>query len=891
MLDEVSILFRDVADLSPAERERYFEQHDVPKRLRIEVESLLRFDAPDAPLVDLIGSAAEGVLQSRASASEGLRCGPYRLERLLGRGGMGEVFLAERADGQIRQRVAVKLLRESAPIESLRDRFLQERQILASLQHPGIARLLDAGETAEGRPYLAMDYIDGVPIDEYTRDLDLQSKLLLFLKVCDAVSYAHRNLIVHRDIKPSNILISSDGEPKLLDFGIAKILDAATDQTRTQERRLTPDYASPEQVRGASQTTATDVYSLGGVLYRLLTGRSPHAFPTTTPEAIDAAICSTDPAPASRLNPALPADLDFIVLKALRKEPEERYTSVEALAGDIRAFLEWRPVRARSGDRWYRARKFVRRYWMPVAAAAFVIASLSAGLYVANRQRLVAEHRFSQLRQLAHQVIFDSYNTISGLPDAIDAQTKLVATATQFLAGLGSDATRDKQLALEVAESYIKLARLQGVPTWNNLGQYAEAVENLRKAEALLDPIVAANPGDRYAIYLSANAAHDRAIAAEAAGQPGQMIAEASKVRERFDQLVRLGNLTRKEINAATYIYASLADRYIHLHRFQDAMRYARAGIDISRTNSTVSGPRAETFSVLATALKYSGDFQGALEANREARSEFEKYRRNETELPEHYDARYARLTLSEVRSLEGLLLAEDGGVDLNQPRQAEVLFREAFDAVQQNARNEPKQYQSRSAVAECGLYLGNVLRDSSPKEALDVYDDSLMRIREVPSDIQARRQEASLLAASSYAARRLYREADARNRIDAAFRLLRDTRDYPAEIIKPGSEADRAVRALADHYAGTGQTNQAIEAYRDLRGKVLKSNPDAPNDLLNAAQLSRLDATLAGLLRRAGRADEAAALDQNRLELWRQWDRKLPNHPFVQRQLAMRRE
>jgi hypothetical protein len=259
--------------------------------------------------------------------------------------------------------------------------------------------------------------------------------------------------------------------------------------------------------------------------------------------------------------------------------------------------------------------------------------------------------------------------------------------------------------------------------------------------------------------------------------------------------------------------------------------------------------------------------------------------------LPEHYDARYARLTLSEVLGLEGLLLAEDGGVDLNQPRQAEVLFREAFAAAEQNARNEPKHYQSRSAVAECGLYLRNVLRDSSPKEALDVYDDSLMRIREVPSDIQARRQEASLLAASSYVARGLYREGDARNRIDATFRLLRDTQDYPAEIIKPGSEADHAVRALADHYAGTGQTNQAIEAYRDLRCKIVKSNPDAPNDLLNAAQLSRLDVTLAGLLRRAGRGDEAAALDQNRLELWRQWDRKLPNHPFVQRQLAMQSE
>jgi len=310
-------------------------------------------------------------------------------------------------------------------------------------------------------------------------------------------------------------------------------------------------------------------------------------------------------------------------------------------------------------------------------------------------------------------------------------------------------------------------------------------------------------------------------------------------------------------------------------------------GIEISRSNSTVAGPRAGAFTVLATALQYLGDFQGALEATREARSEWEKYRRYETDMPDHYWPAYARLTLSGVRSGEGLLLAEDGGVDLNQPREAAVLFREAFDAAEENARNEPKDYLSRGQLAESGLYLGNVLRYRSPEQALEVYDHSLMRIREVPSDIQARRQEASLLAASSYTARRLHREGDARDRIDAAFRLLRDTRDYPTEMIKPGSEADDAARALADHYAETGEPNQAIEAYRDLRGRIMKSNPDLQNDLLNAAQISRLDSVLATLLRRVGRTDEAGSLDQNRLELWRHWDRKLPNNPFVQRQIA----
>ena len=406
MRDEVLRLFREVDDLTPAERSLYFEKREVPADLRAELESLLQFDAPDTPMAEMVSGAAQAFLESLEEfPAPGLRCGPYRLERLLGRGGVGEVFLAERADGQVEQRVAIKLLCRGVPRASLRSRFLQERQILAWLQHPGIARLLDVGETAEGRPYLVMDYIDGVPIDVYSRKLDLRGKLRLFLGVCDAVAYAHRNLIIHRDIKPSNILVDGGGQPKLLDFGIAKILDAATDQTRTQERLLTPDYASPEQVRGAAQSTATDIYSLGAVLYRLLTGQSPHAFPNRTTEAIDAAICTTEPAPARRLNPELPADLDFILLKALRKEPEERYTTVEQFADDLRAFLESRPVRARSGNFWYRSRKFARRYWMPVSAAAVVILSLAAGLYIAERQRAIAEGRVTQLRQLSRQLL------------------------------------------------------------------------------------------------------------------------------------------------------------------------------------------------------------------------------------------------------------------------------------------------------------------------------------------------------------------------------------------------------------------------------------------------------------------------------------------------------
>ena len=319
----------------------------------------------------------------------------------------------------------------------------------------------------------------------------------------------------------------------------------------------------------------------------------------------------------------------------------------------------------------------------------------------------------------------------------------------------------------------------------------------------------------------------------------------------------------------------------IGMHRFEDAARYAGQGVEISRTIS-VPGARTQAFCILASARKYLGDFPGALEAIREARKQEESYRHGNDYWP-----LYGREILAMVRWHEGLLLGEDGGVDLNRPLEAAELFQEAFKALEESAKNEPKDYQDRIALAEPGLYLGNVLRHSNPARALEVYDNALIRIREVPNDIMARRKEACVLASSSYAARRIHHEKDAKARIDAAFRLLRETKDYPTEKIKPGGEADTAVRALADDYAETGQHDRAIEVYEELRRKVMISNADEQNDLLNAVYLSRLDASLASLLRRAGRTEEAIALEGNRLNLWRHWGSKLPNNPFVQRQLA----
>src|SRR5262252_7886584 len=359
----VEELFHEVADLSPADRAQYFGEHQVNQEIRQEVEALLAFDSGASSFLERdVSIAASRALPQLEG--KGWRAGPYRLLNLIGRGGMGTVYLAERADGEVTQRLAVKLLPPGAG-DPQRERFLQERQILASLAHPNIARMLDAGHIDNGQPFLAMEYVDGKPIEEFAATLDVQQKTALFLKVCAAVAYLHRNLVVHRDLKPSNILVTADGEPKLLDFGIAKMLDAATDTTMTSMRMLTPDYASPEQVVGGMVTTATDIYSLGAVLYRLLTGKPPHEFQEHSPEAIAMTVTSREVTRPSKWTPALKGDLESILLKALRKDPLERYTTVERFAEDLQAYLESRTVKARSGNAWYRTRKFVRRYRAP----------------------------------------------------------------------------------------------------------------------------------------------------------------------------------------------------------------------------------------------------------------------------------------------------------------------------------------------------------------------------------------------------------------------------------------------------------------------------------------------------------------------------------------------
>ena len=438
---KVKEIFHAALELSANEREPFIKNAcGADENLLKEVETL--FEAHDeaerfiekpaiAPMTDLIEDSA-------SFSREGQIIGAYKIEREIGKGGMGAVYLAERADQEFEKKVAVKLIKRGYDTDEIIKRFRSERQILATLEHPFITRLIDGGATDDGLPYLVMDYVEGLPLTQFAdkNELSINERLKLFLQICSAVQYAHRNLIIHRDLKPSNILVGADGTPRLLDFGIAKL--TATNAAQTLEKTftvfqaMTPEYASPEQVSGAIVTTSSDIYSLGVILYELLTGHRPFSFKTKTPDEISRVITDTIPTKPSEVlerekgrkgergnielsstvspSPYLPfspsqlrGDLDNIILMAMRKEPERRYSSVEQFADDINKYLNELPVIAQEDTFSYRAGKFIKRNKAGVAAGAGIAISLIAGLAATARQAKIARRQRDKARSEARK--------------------------------------------------------------------------------------------------------------------------------------------------------------------------------------------------------------------------------------------------------------------------------------------------------------------------------------------------------------------------------------------------------------------------------------------------------------------------------------------------------
>jgi non-specific serine/threonine protein kinase/serine/threonine-protein kinase len=496
--------FAEAYDLPAEERVSFL--NDIRRRspeLYDEVSSLLAAaDQPENIIENNAVDLASNVARIEPDLT-GRQFGNYRIIREIGCGGMGAVFMAERDDGQFKMQVALKVVRQSVVDSDTLKSFLAERQILADLHHPHIAALYDGGITDMGEPFLAMEYIEGRPLTEYAAEnkLSIRERLELFLKVCSAVSFAHRNLIIHRDIKPSNIIVTAGGEPKLLDFGLAKALSFETNRTQTAFRAFTPAYASPEQFRGGIVTTASDIYSLGVVLYELLTGREPYNIENKSLDEMIRTLTEAEPLRPSSLEDIptgnnarseLRGDLDVIVLKALRKEPERRFQTVDDMAADIRRHLEGMPIAARPNTFRYIAAKAFARNRAAFISAGLILIALIAGLGIAlwqaeqaRRDRDRAERRFQDVRKLSNSLLFDIMPKIERLPGSVEAREMLVRRALEYLDSLSAEAAGDEALRAELAAAYEKVGDLQGNIDKPNLSDYAGAIQSFDKAHEL----------------------------------------------------------------------------------------------------------------------------------------------------------------------------------------------------------------------------------------------------------------------------------------------------------------------------------------------------------------------------------------------------------------------
>jgi non-specific serine/threonine protein kinase/serine/threonine-protein kinase len=505
----VRALFDGALAVAASERQSWIDRHAPDNSVAREVYELISCYEQWPDFLEESADLGLVALDVPVSPLVGRRLGPWRLEREIGRGGMGVVWEAVRDDQTFQQRVAIKILSAGLQSSSGIARFVEERQILADLSHPGIARLLDGGSMEDGSPYLVMEYVEGERLDEWlAHSPPLEDRLRVFLSICPAVEYAHRHLIVHGDLKPANIMVTPEGKAVLLDFGVAKLLDAGlAGLTQTRTRLFSPRFASPEQVRGQPVTAATDVHALGVLLYLMLTERQPYASGSEDTLEVMRAICWDEPAvPSAAPVPwrkALRGELEAIVLQCLRKDPEERYRSVPALSEDIDAWRDGRPVRAHRPGWVKRARKLVRRNRALSATIMLAVLSMIGGSGVAfwqahqaRQQRQRAEMRFQQVKRLAHSVLFELHDAIKDLPGSTAARRLLVQEALEYLRELEATGGNNRELDSELAAAYMRVGDVQTSLGRANTGDSAAAMQSQLNARRLAVSAALANPGE-----------------------------------------------------------------------------------------------------------------------------------------------------------------------------------------------------------------------------------------------------------------------------------------------------------------------------------------------------------------------------------------------------------
>jgi eukaryotic-like serine/threonine-protein kinase len=893
---QIDRIFQQVLDQPPDERSSFLQNAcaDDPD-LHKEVQELLAHESGHngLSLSIRISGVANDIVETQAPNLEGRRIGAYKVVRRIGRGGMGAVYLALR-DDDFQQQVAIKVVRGGGmDSEELLRRLRYERQLLAFLAHPNVARLLDGGATEAGEPYLVMEYVEGVPITEYCRkhNLTIDERIDLFLAVCAGVQHAHTSLIVHRDLKPGNILVTAEGIPKLLDFGIAKLVLPDTDGVYLPAtdgvRVFTPDYASPEQVRGQRITAATDIYSLGVILFEMLAGRNPYRLKDRTAGEVERAICETEvqkPSTVARAaaeNAATPpwrqllGDLDNIVLKAMRKEPEHRYRSVEELAEDLRRHKEGLPVRAHRGSLHYRMRKFVRRHGLAIAAATVVILSLSLGAGVALQQARRAERRFQEVRKLANTFIFDIDDQIQNLPGSTAVREAVVTTGLRYLDGLAADAQGDPTLQLELAAAYQRIGDVQGDPLGPNLGQFRQALASYQQALTLLE--TASKKARDFDVLQRIVWLHLKCGELQARTQSVDTAMKSYLAALEIAKGIAARENRGKELLAQSYLRIALAQEQLGDNR--TALENARAAADAADhfalvlPDSNAKQLLAITRTRLGDILWIVGDLDGALVAYTNAMRWQEELLAQQPDRPE----RMEQLQIAYRKTAD--LLGNPSFFYIGDAEHAEVYHRKALDLAERLAARDERNARAKALLYEELRRLGAVMRDTKPEESAAVYERSLQGLevlwKDAPEDLGYRRDLANTRLGYAITLGKLQRYKPALAELDLAI-------PYYREILKQDPNRQVIQQDLFDGLLALGKIQMASSDYEAARQSLQESLSLAQTlsrmsnaGLYEERCLALAEAAMGDLEATLRHRSEANTHYANALAIWSGWKNK----------------
>jgi eukaryotic-like serine/threonine-protein kinase len=816
--------------------------------LRDEIEGMLVADTASTATIRDAVAAGKALAQEHVAAGTaiGRRFGAYRVTAVLGYGGMGAVYLANRDDQVYTNEVAIKALRHDfVEGPQARDRFRQERQILAGLSHPNIARLLDGGE--DPAPYLVMERIEGIPLTRYCEGRSVEERLRLFLGVCDAVQYAHSHLVVHRDLKPSNILVTAQGVPKLLDFGIAKLLPlgggsaAAPGITQTGVRMFTPEYASPEQFRGQPISTATDIYSLGAVLYHLLADVPPHQLTNMSPGEMEETITAVQPVRPSAAAPAvrrhrLAGDLDNIVLMALRKEPERRYASALALAEDIRRHLDGRPVLARAATIKYRSAKFLRRHALAVTASCLIAFSLVLGLAVALYEARLARHRYRDVRQLTNRLLFDFDDSIKNLPGATHSRELVVQTGLMYLDRLYNDSSGDIDLIAELAAAYSKIGDVQGSPSMPSLGRSEDALASYARARELWGKVIAARPNDSKALRALADVYFVTGDLLRVTGRSmdsGRMFAEGAVIATT---VLRTSPGDPDFIFTAGGAWLRSGDYHMVVNQLERARDDFHHSLELYQRAEALA-PQGRYRNAVAIALSRCGLAASDTDRLAEARAFHDQSLAIRQELvAANPDAAVYRRGLASELLLAGAIFSSSQSLNLNDPETAIGYFRRGMAIQQSLAQADSANRTTQADLVIDNMRLCETLALVRPAEALP-YCKASLEIGDVALVIMWRDDVNQYLAltdlgdAMAHLALKDY--PTARKSAESALaRIEKST----AKFIGIPYNRMRAYTYIGDAFAAEGDVAHAREAYEKAR--TVPFQP-AEMDLMKVRQLA----------------------------------------------------